>query len=144
MFQAVDPQPVVSWWSRGGQESGGREEKRMASVIKNHRYFTTHNTEEIAVETFNEWRGLQGMVAACSGNIKCDIKKKPWMIKTGNSDARTQLRSPLRPPPLVCRLLVCREKMCGRGACINSATRMMQRASGTGLLRLRIALCTGS
>ena len=55
------------------------------------------------------------MVAACSGNIKCDIKKKPWMIKTGNSDARTQLRSPLRPPPLVCGLLVCREKMCGRG-----------------------------
>ena len=144
MFQVVDPQPVVSWWSIGGQESGGREEKRMASVIKNHQYFTTHNTEEIAVETFNEWRGLRGMVAACSGNIKCDIKKKPWMIKIGNSDARTQLRSPLRPPLLVCGLLVCREKMCGRGACINSATRMMQRASGTGLSRLRIALCTGS
>jgi hypothetical protein len=34
MFQVVDPQPVVSWWSIGGQESGGREEKRMASVIK--------------------------------------------------------------------------------------------------------------
>ena len=48
------------------------------------------------METFNEWRGLRGMVAACSGNIKCDIKKKPWMIKIGNSDARTQLRSPLQ------------------------------------------------
>ena len=85
------------------------------------------------------------MVAVCSGNIKCDIKKKHWMIKIiGNSDARTQLRSPLRLPLLVCGLLVCREKMCGRGACINSATRMMQRASGTGLSRLRIALCTGS
>ena len=111
MFQVVDPQPVVSWWSRGGQESGGREEKRMASVIKNHQYFTTHNTEEIAVETFNEWRGLQGMVAVCSGNVKCDIKKKQWMIKIGNSDARTQLRSPLQPPLLVCRLLVCCKKI---------------------------------
>ena len=127
-------------------EEGKKREWRQS--LKNHQYFTTHNTvhntEEIAVETFNEWRGLRGMVAACSGNIKCDIKKKPWMIKTGNSDARTQLRSPLQSPPLVCRLLVCCEKMCGRGACINSATRMMQRASGTGLLRLRIALCTGS
>ena len=144
MFQVVDPQPV----SVGGPEvvrrveEGKRREWRQS--LKTHQYFTTHNTEEIAVETFNEWRGLQGMVTACSGNIKCDIKKKPWMIKTGNSDARTQLRSPLRPPPLVCGLLVCCEKMCGRGACINSATRMMQRASGTGLSRLRIALCTGS
>ena len=123
-------------------EEGKKREWRQS--LKNHQYFTTHNTEEIAVETFNEWRGLRGMVAVCSGNVKCDIKKKPWMIKIGNSDARTQLRSPLRPPPLVCRLLVCREKMCGRGACINLATRMMQRASGTGLSRLRIALCTGS
>ena len=90
-------------------EEGKRREWRQS--LKTHQYFTTHNTEEIAVETFNEWRGLRGMVAACSGNVKCDIKKKPWMIKTGNSDARTQLRSSLRPPPLVCGLLECREKM---------------------------------
>ena len=85
MFQAVDPHPVVSWWSVGGQESGGREEKRMASVIKTTDALihnnTTHNTVGIVHFNFNGWRGFQGMVAACSGNIKCDITKKHWMIK---------------------------------------------------------------
>ena len=52
--------------------------------------------------------------------------------------------SPLRPPPLVCGLLECREKMKGRDACINVAMRMIHRASGTDLSRLRMALCTGS
>ena len=74
MFQVVDPQPVVMWWSIGGQESGGREEKRMASVIKKP---PTHNTEEIAVETFNEWRGYEEWWPHAAGISNVTSRRNP-------------------------------------------------------------------